>query len=459
MTIPNSTSISVAFHHLSKSILSNMERLGVPGVSVGVLSGDQELTASFGVTSIENPLPVTPETLFQIGSITKTFTGTAAMRLVEMGKLGLDTPVRAYLPGLKLADESVAQRVTLRHLLTHTGGWVGDYFNDFGLGDEALAKMVEKLADLPQLTPLGEVWSYNNAGFYLVGRVIEVVTGKTYEAALKELLLDPLGLQRSFFFAHDVISYRFAVGHAVEEGRPRVARPWAVGRAIHPIGGLVTNLLDLLRYARFHMGDGIVPDGRRLLQAETLAHMHAPLVPASGIRSYGLSWAVTEIEGVCLISHGGGTKGQESFLVVAPSHQFAFAILTNSEGGDPLNTIIWSEALQLFLGLSLPEALPIQVPVEKLSEYVGKYDSPGELDELSLENDGLVLHMTFKGGFPTPDVPPVSQPPPLHAALYGEDRLVMLDEPMKGSRGEFLRGKDGQIEWLRLDGRVHRKMI
>ena len=107
-----------------------MEETQTPGVAVGLLHEGEEHVAGFGVTSLENPLEVTPDTLFQIGSITKTFTGTAAMRLVERGELDLDAPVRTYLPGLKLSDEDVAARVTMRHLLTHTGGWIGDYFDD-----------------------------------------------------------------------------------------------------------------------------------------------------------------------------------------------------------------------------------------------------------------------------------------------------------------------------------------
>jgi CubicO group peptidase (beta-lactamase class C family) len=449
---------SEAFFKLTDSIQSKMQRFSIPGISVGVFIGDQEFTASFGVTSIENPLIVTPETLFQIGSITKTFTGTAAMRLVEMEKLRLDNPVRHYIPDLKLADESVAQRVTLRHLLTHTGGWAGDYFNDFGQGDEALTKMVAKLSDLPQLTPLGEVWSYNNAGFYLAGRLIEVVTGLPYEDALKELILSPLRMEHSFFFPHEVISYRFVVGHAVEGAKPYVSRPWAVGRAIHPVGGLVTNLPDMFQYARFHMGDGTAQTGNRLLRADTLAEMHAPLVQASGIRSFGLSWGVVDIDGNRLISHGGGTKGQVTFLGISPAQRFALIVLTNGEDGDTVTSSAWSEALKLFLGLEMPEAQPIQAPPEKLLDFVGKYDSLAEILELKLEECALVLYTYNKGGFPTPSTPPMPNPPAVKAALCGEDKLVVLDEPMKGNRGEFLRDQAGKIEWLRLGGRVHRKI-
>ena len=119
----------------------------------------------------------------------------------------------------------------MRHLLTHTGGWDGDFFPDTGNGDDALARYVELMADLPQLTPLGTILSYNNAAFSLAGRVIEAVTGKTYEAALKELVLDPLRLKHSFLFPTDVMTHSYAVGHATIADKTIVLRPWQVTRA------------------------------------------------------------------------------------------------------------------------------------------------------------------------------------------------------------------------------------
>src|SRR5512134_244980 len=169
------------FDDVCATVEAKVEETETPGVAVGLLHDGVEQHAGFGVTSVESPVDVTPDTLFQIGSITKTFTGTVAMILVERGELDLDAPVRSYLPKLALADRDVAERVTTRHLLMHTAGWVGDYFADHGGGDDALARMVADLEQLPQLTPLGQVWSYNNAGFYLAGRVIEVIAGEPYE--------------------------------------------------------------------------------------------------------------------------------------------------------------------------------------------------------------------------------------------------------------------------------------
>src|SRR5579875_1030573 len=199
MTADATTVAASTIDELREVVTTSMEKNHVPGVAVGVINGDEEYEIGFGVTNVDHPLPVDGETLFQIGSTTKTVTGTIAMRLVEQGKLDLEAPLRTYLPDLRLSDEDTAARISMRHLLTHTGGFDGDFFTDTGRGDDALAAVVERMAELAQLAPLGQVWSYCNSGFYLAGRVIEAVAGKTYEAAARELVLDPLGMTQSFF--------------------------------------------------------------------------------------------------------------------------------------------------------------------------------------------------------------------------------------------------------------------
>ena len=290
------------FEQLTSLIPPAMQRLHVPGVAIGILSGDQQYSAGFGVTNLENPLPVNAETLFQVGSISKTVTATAMMRLVERGLVDLDVPIRTYLPDLRLADRSVAERVTLRHIFTHTAGWMGDYFDDAGLGDDALDIVVKRMDRLPQITPLGEIWSYNNAGYYLAGRVIEVVTGK---------ILRRRHPRPGFKAARDVHGFLFCAGcHHLPGGswaRCGLPRRRAGASSIAPmvagarspirLGGLVAPVSDMLRYARFHMGDGKRngQNGVQLLRPETVvsyADSHCPgckqrvhgrgMVPAGG---------------------------------------------------------------------------------------------------------------------------------------------------------------------------------
>ena len=276
------------------SLQAEMIRLHIPGVALGILHGGEKFSAGFGVTNLENPLPVDPDTLFQVGSITKTFTATALMRLIERGQAEIDTPIRLILPGFRLADQAVAENASLRHIFTHTGGWLGDYFDDAGPGDDALATVVARMDGLPQEAPLGEIYSYNNSGFYLAGRVLELLFGETYETAVQKLVLDPLGMDRSFFFARDAITYRVASGHSAvypgQGGRPEVLRPWWLARAANPLGGLLSTVNDLLRYARLYIHRGTAPGGERLLQANSLSLMQTPFVPAANGESIGISW-------------------------------------------------------------------------------------------------------------------------------------------------------------------------
>jgi len=442
------------FQTLSDTIQAEMQRLQVPGVALGVYADGQQMVRGFGVTSVDNPLPVTEDSLFQIGSITKTFLTTLVLCLVETGRLDLDSPIINYLPDLHMSDATVREQVTMRHLLTHTGGWVGDYFNDFGAGGDALQRMVVEVGRLPQLYPLGEFWSYNNSGFYLAGRVIEVLTGLPFETALKQYVLSPLGLKRALFFPEDILLERFAAGHEVIDKQVAVARPWAVPRAVAPAGGLVTDIPTLLRYARYHMGEWDDFESH-ILSLERVKEMQQPLLPATGFSRMGLSWWIDDFDGVKIIRHGGGTKGQIAHLAIVPEKRFALAILTNCEEADPLILAIRKQAFQSYLGISFPIATPLKMPPSETAEFIGEYQNAMDTLLLSATDGGLLLQDIPKGGFPTPDTPPGPMPPAVRLAFYAPDKVIGLEEPYHEARGEFLRDSKGKVAWLRLGGRVH----
>jgi len=440
------------FETLCEAARESVERFGVPGASIGVEHDGVEGVAGFGVTSIEHPLEVDAGTLFQIGSITKTVTGTLALQLVEQGELDLDAPIRRYLPDLRLADDDVAERVTTRHLLTHTGGWFGDYFADPGRGDDALERILLELAELPQLAPLGQIWSYCNSGFYIAGCVIEVLTGKPFESAARELVLEPLGMSRSFFFSEEVLSHRFAVGHRNEDGQAIVARPWALARAASAAGGITSSVRDLLRYARFHLGREPGP-----LTRELISLMREPQIE-TGDRDMALTWFVRELEGVVLAEHDGGTNGQMARLMLAPEAGFALAILTNhSPAGNDVFRELSRVALRLYVGVEEPEPEPIDLSSEQLAEYAGDYSNPWSDVALRAEETRLVGQTTYKAGFPTKDTPPLPPPPPATLAFYDTDRVFVEEGPLTGTRGDFVRDDNGRIAWFRSGGRLHAK--
>ncbi len=444
---------------LQAVIRASMERLRIPGVAVGVIHEGQEYVAGLGVTSVDNPLPVDGDTLFQIGSTTKTVTGTAIMRLVEQGALDLDTPIRAYLPGLRLSDEDVAANVTLRHLLTHTGGWVGDFFVDTGWGDDALQRAVERMVELPQLTPLGSTFHYSNSSFYLLGRIIEVATGTTYEAATRELVLAPLGMTSSFFFPHEVMVRRFVVGHAAVEDKTMILEPWPIARAANAVGGLTSSARDQLRYARFHMGDGVAENGERVLSQATMVEMQSPLVPIDTYGGYrGLSWIVRDVGGVKTVAHGGETLGHLSALTFAPNAGFALTVLTNASSGRELTTEVTTWALEHFLGVKDAGPAALSLGETDLAAYAGYYESRLSDVEISVKDGGLVMQGYPKGGFPDETSPAPPVPPPARFAVIGPDQVIGLESPVKDLRGEFLRGPDGEIVWFRWGGRILRRL-
>lgn len=251
------------------------------------------------------------------------------------------------------------------------------------------------------------------------------------------------------------MTYRFAVGHIVQDERPEVARPWALPRTAHPAGSITSTVRDQLRYARFHLGDGTTADGTRLLAPETMALMQSPLVSAGSMAgSLGIAWMVKDVGGTRLVRHGGATKGQLSAFVMAPGRDFAITVLTNANRGGELHNEVVKWALRHYLGVVEAEPVPLELSAAELAPYAGRYTSALSDAELSMRDGALVLQVIPKGGFPTRESPPGPTPPPVRLALLDEDRVVALDPPMKDSRGEFLRDGDGKIAWFRFGGRI-----
>ncbi len=359
-------------------IRAEMARWAVPGMTVGVLRDGEVSVYGFGVANVSTGAPVAPGTLFQIGSISKVFVATLVMRLVEAGKVTLDAPLNTYLPDLALVDATLPGRLTLRHVLTHTSGLLGDHFPDEGLGDDALAKVVEKMCDLPQITPPDAGWSYCNSGFYLAGRVVEVVTGKTFEAAMQDEVFAPLGLTRATFFAHEAILHSAAAGHQHTDSGPEVAHPYPLARCANPPGGIIASVAELLSFAAFHMGDGTVGavgavGGERVLSPESIKQMQTPQVRVNAEGEWGLGWSLGRAGGVRTIGHNGATNGFQAYLVAVPERNYAITMLTNSSRGTSASRGIAKWALARDLGLETPEPTRIELAPEALHRLTGVY--------------------------------------------------------------------------------------
>jgi CubicO group peptidase (beta-lactamase class C family) len=338
---------------LSEFVVATATDFAIPGVAVAVWTDGREDYACHGVTSVENPLPIDPDTLFGLGSVSKSFTATTVMRLVAEGWVELDAPVRRYVPELRLSDEPAAAEVTVLNLLNHTSGM--DWGLQVDTGD-ALTSYVAKLAELALIAPPGTRASYSQAGYNLAGRVVEKVTGLTFERAVASLVLEPLGLAHSFYAHDEVMTRRFAVGHnRGEDGTLSIARLRRRPRGDNPGGGLAASAADQLRWARFHLGDGRAESGTGVLPAEMLQRMKAPTTPLRGSNmghAIGICWFLRDVDGVRTVGHGGSTNGQFAELLLVPECNFAVVSLSNaSPEGIPFNQAVVRWALQAKLGV------------------------------------------------------------------------------------------------------------
>lgn len=428
---------------------AEMERLQVPGVAVGVIAAGRWYATGYGVTSLRNPLSVTPETLFQVGSTSKTYAATAILALHEAGQLDVEERVRTYLSGFKLKSESDAEAVSVRHLLTHYGGWVGDYFKDMGDNDDALALMVEKMADAPQVTPAGFAFAYSNAAFNVLARIVEVVSGEGYEAFVGRRFLEPLGLTQTTYFANEAILHRVAMGHLETPDGPRVSGHWRINRSIAGSSGVVASVVDQLGWAAFHMGDGggVLTDG-------TLRAMQSQQAEAGSMcESFGFGWMLDTVGGERLAKHGGSINGQLSSFEFIPALGYACTVLTNCDSGREVRDTVAAACMEHFTGLkrTLPE--PDDSLTGKLSEFVGRYKQ--RMVELHVKAEGETLWVHDRqAAWIAALEPRATNPPPAPMRLFAPDRAVVTDGAHRGETAEFLRDRDGQVAWMRWDGRL-----
>jgi hypothetical protein len=205
----------------------------------------------------------------------------------------------------------------------------------------------------------------------------------------------------------------------------------------------------MLRYARFHLGDGCAEDGTRILSDASMRAMQSSQVEISDGRAWGLTWALEDSGGLLTVSHGGGTVGQISLFTLAPERDFAVVILTNANRGGEVTGQGTRWALNHFLGAERDDPEPIQATEEELAQYAGWYRRPFADIELGMLGGRLVGQMIFKQGFPTQDQPPGPPPPPIVLGLCAKDRLIVLDGPAAGDTAEVVRRADGSIGWLR----------
>jgi CubicO group peptidase (beta-lactamase class C family) len=410
---------------LEDKLAELIARHGVPGAQLAVVDGDTVTEVAAGVLSLRTRWPVTTDALFLPGSIGKLYTATLVMMLVDEGRLDLDTPIRTYLPDFQVQDTHARDVVTPRDLLTHTSGFDGDHFTDTGRGDDALAAYVAGCADLPQIAAPGAIWSYSNSGYSVLGRIVEVLLGTTFEQALKDRIFTPLGLAHTVSFADEAIVHPASVGHVPDPANPdtlEVSPMWGLWRAFGPMGSaVVASAGDVLRFAALHLDGGVAPDGTRLLDAGLAASMleqQVELVDDSVLgQGWGLGWILDRWGDVRVIGHDGNSIGQNAFMRIAPEERFGFCLQTNVESA--LN--LYRELADWLFGRRLgvgprpdPEALA-DLRVSDPERYTGTYEREGLSFEVRADGEGRLLTTVS----------------PTHAVAESQGLPVMADLPLR----------------------------
>ncbi len=432
-----------------------LKRYRVPGGSVAVWHDGEEYVTAAGLANVPAAVEATPETLFLTGSITKVYTATLVMQFVDEGKVELDAPVLEYLPELRLGEPDATKSVTVRQLLSHTNGITGDYLPDTGRGDDAVERYVEKLADAGMLYEPGAMFSYSNSAFVLTGRLVERLTGGTWDAALRSRLLDPLGTPTFVTLPEEALGYRVGVGHVASKDDDgwTVGQMWPELRCGGPAGFTPwATSADLVRFARLHLGDGVTPDGDRVLSSASVTAMQAREVsrtPSGSVDNdgWGLGWARFRYgESERVIGHNGGGSAT---LRVLPDRNTAIAVLTNATGGNLVGHHLVDDLVGELFDVSIPPGPPTTTTsAEAFAAYQGVYGH--HTVRRSVTMDGDTLKTADGSGQRTAVLEPIGE-----TAFLA--READSDVPL---RAAFLEpDDDGRPEYLHIGMRAFRRVV
>lgn len=398
----------------------------VPGAALAFLVDGKIYELASGVLHRDIGQPVTTDSVFLCGSIAKIYTATMIVQLVDEGKLDLDAPVIEVLPEFGVPDPEATKTITIRQLLSHTAGLTNDFNLDTGRGDDCLAKFVEAARDVPLDLPPGTAYSYGSVGYVVLGRIVEVLTGTTWDQAILDRIAAPLELERTMTLPEQALRFRTAMSHLPGDGPdPDPAPAWdLMPRSVAPAGRIISSAGDMVRFAQMHLAGGIAPDGTRLLSASGVAAMQRReidcpdkwTVSGDGV---GLGWVLNDWNGVGGFGHDGAAIGQYGYLRIVPSAKVAVVLLTNGGGARQLYSDLFRELLAELAEVTMPEPFgPAEnPPAIAITPHIGTYKRAGVVVTVS-ERDGAP-HMLYEfvDGM-------AGMSPPLSIDLIPVDELV-----------------------------------
>lgn len=373
----SSNAQSPDFTELDKVLTDEMLQTKTPGVSIAIVKGDRIVYSKcFGLANNDTGATVTPDMLFQIGSVTKMFTAALAVSLAEEGKVKLDAPVGDYVKGLapKLSQ------ITLHQLLTHTSG-LKDEPAEYGPHDEsALADYPRTWKDEYRMLEPGRIFSYSNLGFSLAGLVAQTAGGKPYAELMSDRLFKPLGMKSASIRPTMAMTWPLASGHRTRgKTKPEVVRPMADDARHWPAGFIYSNALDLAQFAIAFLNSGRV-EGQQALSPSLIAKLSTPYTDVPNLfenAKYGYGLILENYRGVATVWHDGAMPGFSAVLRMAPRERVAAIILSNNEGVELTKTM--DKALELMLALK-PQTKPAEKTLQQMTEsemkrYEGSYSN------------------------------------------------------------------------------------
>jgi CubicO group peptidase (beta-lactamase class C family) len=365
----------------------------------------------------------TPSTLFLIGSTTKTMTATLIAQLIADGAVALDAPVTTYVPEFATPDGDAARRITIAHLLTHTSGLDNGPYEGFGRGDGAVRRYVGRLATVPMTHAPGERFGYSNAGYVLLGRVVEAVTGQDWDTALRTRLTGPADLRTALTFPEEAMVRPFAVQHSFDgSGQPLVADRWgmAPGRAMGPTGStLCCTAADLVRFAGLHFNDGGAVLPRAAVEMMRRPGVRLPAgIPLADRWMHG--WLANEWSGGLWYGHTGHNGTSGSYLRFSPERRLAFALQFNSPGDPTLFHSLLRRVVGERYGVEVPDPWlpPARAPLD-LEAYAGVYERFGVRTVVRPSGRGLMVASGPAGAAAPPEERLYV---PLSASIFGAER-------------------------------------
>ena len=312
----------------------------VPGAAVALIKGGEVvLEKGYGFRNVATRTPVMPQTLFNIGSISKSFTALAIAQLVDRHELDLDAPIIGYAPDVRLREQRVTSTVTFRQLLSHTSGLPPDEQWPPEVPPSRQG-IIREFATMPVTAQPASRFQYCSRCIVLAAYVLERVTGETWETYTRTRIFAPLGMTTASFGASGLQrSSDAAQPHQPDSSHGRVEVPWKRLAHLDPLGaagGIDASISELARYALFHLGDGTM-SGRRVLSAEMLAELHRPQIavgpawtspPLENVH-YALGWFTAEYRGMRLLYHNGANPGFRAAIVLVPSAKAGVVLLAN----------------------------------------------------------------------------------------------------------------------------------